>query len=263
MKQSFYMLTVVAIIAAFFVGYASNLSLQPVAQPTPSAQLEITVIPTSAPATTPTVQAQIQQQANIVKLKLPAVDKDGNGALADLIIEVRPGQGRVFIGFEDSPLINADTQTSLRIALDVAKRIAGEFKDVDVSYTFAAESDVVGGKSAGAGAALATIAALKKDKLNQSILITGSIEPDGAIGPVGMITAKAQAAKKAGYATLLVPPGESVQNKVAEQCKENRTSNSYTKKCYSTVNKVSVGEEVGMNIIEVKNIGEAYAYFVR
>ncbi len=265
MRTVFTGLLVVCVLAAFFLGYASNVSIRPSdANPTATPRV-ITVVESVVitPAARPLPLDVIRtDDTTVVKMKLPAVDKEGVGQLADLTVESRPGQGRVYIGFEESPIINADTQSSLRIALDVARRISKiDTKNIDVSYTFLTQSDVVGGKSAGAAASIGTLAALENAAIRKDVLITGTVEADGAIGPVGKILEKAKAAKKAGFTTFLVPAGEAVQNVAVEECQKRTTSRGSVTECYSTVKKVDVGKETGISIIEVASVADAYRHF--
>ncbi|MBI4361393.1 hypothetical protein HY572_06515 [Candidatus Micrarchaeota archaeon] len=248
MRTIFIGLLVISVLMAFFLGYASNVSLQaqPEFQPLPAPAAQEFVSP-----------PEISRK---VTLELPAVDRQGSGALASFSVEVKTGSGKVYIGVNDSPLVNADTQSSLRIALDVAKNAAsGSTRNLDVFYSFSTESDVVGGRSAGAAATVATMAALRGEKLRSDVLFTGTVEADGRIGPVGKILEKAQAVRQAGYPTLLVPVGESTQNVVVEECRDRRVGNTFVRECSSTTKKVDVSSQVpGLTILEVENVLDAY-----
>ncbi len=261
MRRMFIGVLLVATMTAFFLGFSSNLSIQSAGpqDPLPPIQAFETASPTLGPTVFPTGIA-VLPSGHKVLIRLPAVDKEGNGALADLTVESVPGSGRVFIGFDASPLVNSDTQSSLRIALDVAKRLAQrDGASFDVFYTFSTQSDVVGGKSAGAAAAVATIAVLSGSSLRNDVLLTGTVEPDGTVGPVGKILEKAKAVRAAGYRTFLVPVGESVQTVVVEECRQKQTANSVARECSSTTQSVDIASKVpGLSIVEVKDILEAY-----
>lgn len=64
------------------------------------------------------------------------------------------------------------------------------------------------GPSAGAAMAVGFIAVLKGEKIIRGIALTGTIGPDGRIGPVGAIPDKIRAAAREGYRTILVPQGQ-------------------------------------------------------
>ncbi|VVB68187.1 Archaeal Lon protease [Candidatus Norongarragalina meridionalis] len=166
-----------------------------------------------------------------VTLGLPAVDLEGAGALATLAVTVTDGDGSVFVRFDSSkPLINTETQSSLRLALDVAERLTKEnLSKKNIYYSITAPSDAVGGHSAGAAAAIATIAALRGEELKNDTLVTGKLgSGEGSIAQVGRVEEKAAAVKTAGYTTFLVPKGEGV-------------------------------EEDGLRVVEVSTVAEAYA----
>lgn len=64
---------------------------------------------------------------------------------------------------------------------------------------------VVDGESGGAGLTVALISAIGGYTLRSNITITGTIELDHSIGPVGGVNQKAIAARNEGYRVLLVP----------------------------------------------------------
>lgn len=196
-----------------------------------------------------------------VELKLPAVDKQGNGALADLVVEASDAQGigRVFIEVkEGSPLINPDTQSSLRNAIEAARGAGARVSDKNLYYSLSAESDVVGGGSAGAALAIATMAAVEGKRLRTDALITGGVDASGSVTRVGRILEKARAAKQAGYSLFLVPEGEGIQQVPVESCREQRTRNSLFRVCTTNFEEKDVGTEVGIKVVEVANVSQAF-----
>ncbi len=164
-------------------------------------------------------------------LKLLAVEESQNGfagSPADLFLEVKPGSGRVFL--ETYPLTKVDTQASTRFAKDIAcqhfKLNCGKY---DFIYTIKAESNIVGGPSAGAAIAALTTVALLDLEYDQSITITGTINSGGIVGPVGGIPEKIDAAAKAGLKKVLVPKGaKSLGNETNETITINQTSSNQT-----------------------------------
>jgi predicted S18 family serine protease len=201
-----------------------------------------------------------------VRLKLPAVDRNDQGALADLIVERSSGDGAVFVRFSgNSPLINPDTQTSLRTALEVAQRVSGKtLAGKNLYYSISTSSDVVGGKSAGAAMAVATIAVLKGEALRPDALITGTIESDGGIGQVGKVYQKALALKAEGYNLFVVPEGEGKQSVPTEQCEEKtEPDGTQSRECTTVYTVVDVGKEAGISVVEAKTVREAYALMKR
>lgn len=123
------------------------------------------------------------------------------------------GTGQVFVATK--PLAQTDMQGSARLASRVAAATLGVAWDrQDYLVSFASGSAVIGGPSAGAVMTLALTAALHDLTspgdpwtLADGVAATGTINPDGTIGPVGGIPAKAEGAKDAGLRTFLYPAG--------------------------------------------------------
>ncbi|HIQ50234.1 MAG TPA: hypothetical protein EYH56_03510 [Nanoarchaeota archaeon] len=198
---------------------------------------------------------------NSTTLYLLAVDQEGEGVVIPLKVEVRPGTGKVLANIENL-LFWIDTQHSLQIARDIAANITGrDPESFDVIYTLESNASIVGGPSAGAAFAIATIAALKNITLNNSVLITGTINEDGTIGEVGGIYEKAEAAKKAGAKIVLVPPGQATEIKLVpeEKC-ITRPGFIFCETIYKR-KKINISEKIGIEIKEVSNIYEAMKYF--
>jgi hypothetical protein len=74
--------------------------------------------------------------------------------------------------------------------------------EVDVAFGVTGPID---GPSAAALLTVAVLAALQGDPLQSGVTMTGTITPDGSIGPVGGVGQKLQSAADAGYSTVLVP----------------------------------------------------------
>lgn len=132
------------------------------------------------------------------------------GMVMKIYANVSPGSGRVFIATK--PLIGIELQSSAELAFDVVSRILHFNKaGYDLYLVVEAEKqvDVVDGPSAGATIAALIAATILNANLNGSIVVTGTIEPDGAIGRVGGIAEKAVAAAQNGAKVFAVPRGQS------------------------------------------------------
>ena len=126
------------------------------------------------------------------------------GAIADLYLTIKEGEGRVFL--DTSPLTKIDAQMSTRIA----KEIACDFLDFDCRqkdffYTIRSASPIVGGPSAGAAISILTISLLDGLTINEEVAITGTINSGGIIGPVGGLKAKIEIASQKGIKKVLIP----------------------------------------------------------
>lgn len=148
-----------------------------------------------------------------VVVPAPAVAElpDGTlrGVTSVLEVTVRNGTGDVFM--DTRPLAQLDMQGSARLAAATAASIAGvPFDQHDHFVTMRAAAPIVGGPSAGGTMAVAFTALLAGWPLRDDVLMTGMINPDGTIGPVGGILEKAEAAHEAGASLFLVPEGQAI-----------------------------------------------------
>lgn len=197
-----------------------------------------------------------------IKMYLPAVDAEGNGTTTVLTVEATLGTGRTLTDI-DNLLFWADTQHSIRIARRVAENITGKkMGDYDIVYTIEApNATLIGGPSAGAALAIATIAALESRPLREDVMITGGINHDGTVSPVSAILEKAQAAKKAGATLFLVPLLQSrdVIYEESEHCETFGNSEICTTE--TRPRQVDVEKEAGLQIKEVETISNAMNYF--
>ncbi len=153
-------------------------------------------------------RAEVQLVA--VKAKPDLFTYSLEGVVLKAVVELKPGEGRVLVS--TTPLIGIDLQASLRTAVSVAEQVTGSplsSTDVVVTIIGEEEMEIVDGPSAGAALALAIIAAIRGEGIPPGIYVTGTIEPDGSIGPVGGVLEKAAAAAEAGAKVFIVPAGQS------------------------------------------------------
>ena len=195
-------------------------------------------------------------------IKVPAVDEEGNGVVTWLKVITIPGKGRVLVDINQL-LFWVDTQYSIRVAEYVAENVTGiNVTNMDFIYSIETNSSLVEGPSAGAALTVATIAALENKSIDPKTMITGTISPDGTIGPVGGIVEKATAAKDVGATLFIVPTGQSVQTYYLPE-RECKRVGPLTY-CTTTYNeeRVDVSKDVGIEVKEVSNIEEAVSYFL-
>lgn len=195
-------------------------------------------------------------------INIPAVDNQGNGVVAVLKVQAIPGEDRTLVNINQL-LFWVDTQFSIRVAKEVAENITGlDLSQVDLIYTIETNASVIEGQSAGAALTIATIAALQNKTINPNVIITGTINPDGTIGPVGGILPKAQASKNAGATLFLVPKGQGTQinYRPIQKC-EKFGPITYCTTEYKP-EKIDISRDVGIEVKEVSDIQEALTYFV-
>jgi len=201
------------------------------------------------------------REPNTAYIQVPAVDNNGNGVSTVLAVKAEPGTGRTKVDI-DSLLFWVDTQNSIRIARRVAENVTNVSADnYDMTFSILANASLIGGESAGAALTLASIAALSGEELNQDFMITGTINHDGSIGPIGGVLEKASAAKDIGATKFFVPllQSDEITYDESEHCETFGLMEWCTTE--RIPKRVQVGDVSGIEVIEVGNIRDAYNYF--
>ncbi len=193
------------------------------------------------------VSAEVVKQGS---MSLLAVATDGSthkGAVADLSLEIKSGKGRVFL--DTFPATKVTTQISMRFAQQVAcQELDVDCSNYDFFYTLKAVQGIVGGASAGAASAVLTSALLNDVGVDKSVVITGTINSGGLIGPVGGLKDKVDAAVKLGAKKVLIPRGTRTQT----------IANGSQSVVFDLV---GYGNESGVEVIEVATLSDALSYF--
>lgn len=179
-------------------------------------------------------------------------------------VEVTPGNGRILVNTQ--PNIGIDLQSSIRIATTVAEKYTGvSLKGTDIIVSLIADQavQVVDGPSAGAAITIAIISAVTGLKVNNTVYITGTINPDGSVGSVGGVLEKAIAAAKSGCKLFLVPKGQSNIPilKPIEKTIGNVKIITYQ---YTIINLESHLKNYGfqVKVVEVENINDVARYML-
>ena len=196
-----------------------------------------------------------------IEINLVAVDQNGNGVTTPLIVEAKPGNGKALTNV-DKLLFWVDTQYSIQVAKAVAENVTKiNASNYDLIYSIETNASIIGGPSAGAALTIATISALKNEKIRNDVMITGTINEDGIIGEVGGVLEKAKAAKDVGAKLFLVPKGQGEQTflKPEETCIK-KAGFIFCETVYKPIT-VNIGKDAGIAVVEVENVTEAYKYF--
>ncbi len=188
---------------------------------------------------------------------IAAVSSTGGGVLSNLTVTLAyPGKGRVYIS--TSPASEIDTQGSARLAALAASIVAGvDMSSYDFYYDIEAPSIIVGGPSAGAEMALATLFLLLGEKCNTSIVATGMIQPDTTIGPVGGLKEKLEAVARAGGKMFVVPEGQLVYTYYQEKTIRRGPFIFVTREPV-TVNLTEIGKQLGVKVMEASSLLDLY-----
>ena len=185
-------------------------------------------------------------------LKLLAVQENADGSLsgsgADLYLELKEGTGRVFL--DTFPVPKMDTQISTRFAKEIACHQYNLPCDrYDFIYTIKAQTNIIGGPSAGAAiAALTTIAVMDLEYDSETTAITGTINSGGIIGPVGGTKEKIEAASQLGLSKVLIAKG-TVPTSRSQNESSNETGEYFNLTRYGA-------ENLSLQVIEVSDLDE-------
>jgi hypothetical protein len=128
-------------------------------------------------------------------------------------------------------------------AVTVATLLTGTKLEGDYRFEISGPID---GPSAGALKTVALLSLIKGGTLQTDITMTGTINPDGTVGPVGGIPEKIKGAAAEKFKRVLIPVGQ---------------RNSPSEVDGSLVDVVAEGKKLGVEVTEVNDVYEAYKAF--
>lgn len=157
----------------------------------------------------------------------------------------KPGGSDFRVGFSEDEVAGSGDQWQAAgwNAAAVATLLNGApLSGVRVDYDVNGRID---GPSAGALMTVGLLSLMRGDKIKPGITMTGTINPDGTVGPVGGIPYKVDGAKQAHAKTMLIPLGQ--RNSADDSGK--------------LVDVVDIGDQKGVHVKEVADVYEAYKAF--
>jgi len=201
-----------------------------------------------------------------VTVYAPAVAQTDNGyigVVSTITLTIQDkGSGRVFV--DTLPLTEVDMQGSARLAVKVASAFVESDKNCSVNpneydYFFVVRTSapIIGGPSAGAIMTVATISLLENWTMDNKTMMTGMINPDGSIGPVGGIPYKIDAAYAVGATSFLIPKGQGTYTEI-----KTTVENGWIVRTPITKNVADYAmDNYGIKVVEVAEIYEAVKNF--
>ncbi len=160
-------------------------------------------------------------------------------------IRMRTGGSEFRVGFTEDEVAGTGDQWRAAgwNAATVATLITGSpLTGVEITYDV---EGLIDGPSAGGLLTVGVLSLLRGDKLKKNVIMTGTINPDGTIGPVGGIPYKIQGAIDKKKTVMLIPDGQ-------------RNSADFDG---NLIDMVDLGNENNIDVIEVADIYEAYKEF--
>ncbi|MCB1793038.1 MAG: hypothetical protein KDJ70_01085 [Candidatus Competibacteraceae bacterium] len=169
---------------------------------------------------------------------------DGKTHPVDIRIDPNPTQV-IQIGFFESSAgaVGPQWRTAGWMAALVATTLLKEdLHNYRLSFTLEGRID---GPSAGALTTSGLIALMRGDRIPATVSMTGTINPDGTVGPVGGIPQKVRGAAKSGKKRFAIPLG---QRRDINLCTGNEED------------VVALGNSLGIEVQEVGDVREAYSF---
>lgn len=123
--------------------------------------------------------------------------------------------------------------------------------------------EIVDGPSAGAAITVALIATIRNQDLDPGVFMTGTINSDGSVGPVGGVPEKAIAAARNGSKIFYVPKGQGTVVVLVPKTSHpfpGWTITTYEQEARELQDYLSE-QGFSVTIEEVDTVGEAYAKF--
>lgn len=143
------------------------------------------------------------------------------GAMVNVSVEVVDGRGRVLV--QTTPLMGIAFQDAANLAVVVAANHSRvDLTESDIIFSIQGPDDIseIDGPSAGALMAALLLSVLEDIPLNESVTVTGTIDENGRIGPVGGILEKAEAARRGEKTLLILPAGN---DQILDHSEESRS----------------------------------------
>jgi len=181
------------------------------------------------------------------------------GVLLNATVIVTEGNGHVFV--DTQPYTQVDLQGSARMATLVASDITGiDPTEHDFYFIIEVTSPIISGPSAGAALTVAAIADIEDWQLIDGVVMTGMINPDGSIGPVGGIPYKLDAAAQHGTSLFIVPEGQ-VNVVITENTIVRKGAFVAVEEKTIEVDLVERGRELDVEVVEAITIENAVELF--
>jgi uncharacterized protein len=196
-------------------------------------------------------------------INVVAVSQDNTGVVLRVYAKIENGSGRIYMA--TTPRVGIDLQSSAETAYKVAGEICHfniQTHDLFIVVVANFTVDIVDGPSAGAAITVLVASIMTGRYLNNSVIMTGTIEPDGTIGKVGGIVEKAIAAAQAGAKLFIVPKGQTTTTIYVEHKTRIGPFTFITREPQIiNVQEYLKNQSYTIKIVEVSTIQEAINYF--
>ncbi|MGI0056506.1 MAG: S16 family serine protease [Nitrosarchaeum sp.] len=187
-----------------------------------------------------------------------------SGIVLSITVDIKDGSGLVLVN--TAIPTGVDFQTSAKTAVKASQMYTGtDLSNKDVIFSISSKNEnelqAVDGSSAGMAMTVLLVKEIQDKPISDKILLTGTIQEDGSIGPVGGIPEKAEAASKTGATTFIVPKGQAIT--YVQECEEKQQGIFLYRTCRSEVKDLSpiIEEKYGMKVVEAADLKSVLRYF--
>lgn len=126
------------------------------------------------------------------------------GRVIPLTLEIKPGSGEIYIN--SNGILETDTQLSIKNSKEISCNIFElDCNKYDFYYSFSQDNLVLEGPSAGAAIGVLSAKTVLNEKIDDNVVITGSLSSGGVVGIVGGIPEKIELADDLEYKKILIP----------------------------------------------------------
>lgn len=223
-------------------------------------------------ATTPgqMYDTTISLESRNMTVYVPAVGQTvqgRTGVITTVTVTIQSnGSGRVFV--DTLSLAQVDMQGSARLSVKVASSYVSNDDNCSINpssydyfFVIRSASPIIGGPSAGGIMTAAVISLLEGWNMDEKTVMTGMINPDGSIGPIGGITQKIDAAASVGAQRFLIPEGQNTYTEVVTETVPLPNGwNQYQKTITRNVSDYAL-ENYGIEVQEVTDINDVLRYY--
>ena len=160
-------------------------------------------------------------------------------------IRLRRGGSEFRVGFTEDEVSGTGDQwraAGWNAATTATLLTGSTLTGIEITYDVEGEID---GPSAGALLTVGVLSLLRGDKIKKNVTMTGTINPDGTVGPVGGIPYKVDGAVDKNKTVMLIPDGQ-------------RNSADFDG---NLIDVVDLGRETDVEVKEVADVYEAYKEF--
>ena len=144
-----------------------------------------------------------------------------SGLILPIVAEVTPAgskaEGKIIATGKLGRIAKEAVQN---VAAIIKKYMGKDISDKDIHIQFIGTYEGVEGDSASISVATAVISAMERVPVRQDVAMTGSLSIHGTILPVGGVTAKIEAAAKAGIKKVLIPKANIQDVLIEEEYKD-------------------------------------------